>query len=370
MNSFLKTRHDSISTYKNRRKALFKNHVPQVIIRNFTRDLSVMLNARVSLPESLCILSRQIQNPAFSKVLDEINLNLKNGLSFYSCLEFYPRLFGNLFTSLVRVGELTGTLDEMFLRISAYLEKAAGLRKKFLQVMVYPAMVLGVAVLSVGFLLFYVIPAFTTIFNNFEIELPWLTLTILRISDFCRDNALPLGLSVMVFVYMVFRLKSTAWLKCHVDHAIFYVPLLGNLVRKRYISFSCRILGTLLNSGISLLQAIDVTARSCGNERVRLELITMKDLTSKGEKLAHSFKGSQLFPLMVIQMIAVGEETGNLPRMLLKIADYYDQEIEGLTETLSSVIEPVVIVILGLIIGIMLIAIYLPLFNMTGFLGD
>jgi type IV pilus assembly protein PilC len=329
-----------------------------------------MLNARISLTEGLDILFCQTTNPAFRGVLDQIIRHLKSGLPFYNCLEFFPHLFGNLYISLVRVGEITGKLDEMLVRISDCLEKAADLRKKFLQAMIYPFMVMGVAFFSAGFLLFYVLPSFSAIFNHFEAELPLLTRLILRISDFCRENVLILTALLFSFFLLILRIKHSASFNWHIDLMIFQIPLLGNLIRKRSISQTCRIMGTLLNSGISLLRAIDVTASSCSNVRIKHELLLMKDLASRGEQLNRSFQNSRLFPLMVVQMITVGEETGNLALMLLKIADYYEREIEGLTETLSSVIEPVVILVLGLIIGIILIAIYLPLFNMTGILGN
>jgi type IV pilus assembly protein PilC len=350
--------------------SLFKNHISRMVIRNFTRDLSVMLSARISLTEGLDILFCQNTNPAFHRVLDRIILHLKSGVPFYRCLEFFPHLFGNLYISLVRVGEITGKLGEMLARISDYLEKAAELRKKFLQAMIYPFMVMGVAFLSAGFLLFYVLPSFSAIFNNFEAELPLVTRVILRISDFCRENLLILTVVLLVFYVMILRARRSASFRWYGDLIIFQIPLLGNLIRKRSISETCRILGTLLNSGISLLRAVDVTACACSNVRVKQELLLMKDLASRGEQLNRSFQNSRLFPLMVVQMITIGEETGNLSLMLLKIADYYEREIEGLTETISSVIEPVVIIVLGLIIGIILIAIYLPLFNMTGILGN
>jgi type IV pilus assembly protein PilC len=344
---------------------LFKSRVSRKTVSHFTRDLSIMLNAKMHLVDSITILSKQINNEYFKQILSSISNHLKGGISFSDCLGSYPRLFNNLYVQLVKVGEVTGRLDEMLNRISLYLEKIADLKRKTVQAFTYPMLVIAVAILSLSFILFYVIPTFSSIFKNFDSELPWLTQLIFNFSNWLKNNIPFIILILPGIVFLLHRVKNEPKVQIVFNYMILNLPIIGNIVRKNHISQFCRTLGTLLGSGVSLLEALDVTAKASNNYYVKQDINNMKYFVSKGEKLTHSLDQSAIFPLMVSQMIAVGEETAELPFMLVKIADHYDKEIDSAIEMLSSVIEPVVIVLLGIIIGTILISIYLPLFNIS-----
>jgi type IV pilus assembly protein PilC len=315
--------------------------------------------------DSIQILIRQGGDERFNTILKNILSRLKGGASLSSCLKTYPGIFSNLYVSLVEVGELTGRLADMLGRISAYLEKIADLKRKLLQAMTYPALVILVAIFSLSFVLYYVIPTFSTMFRDFGSELPWLTLVVLQLSHLLRDYTAFILMGILLILFTMYRMKDRPGFQRLSSKIVLNLPVLGELIRKNYITQFCRTLGTLLGSGVSLLRALDVVLVSVNNYHICQDIQKMKFFVTKGEKLTHSLGQSNVFPLMVIQMISVGEETAELPFMLQKIADHYDKEVDNAIETLSSVIEPLVIILLGVIIGTILISIYLPLFNLT-----
>jgi type IV pilus assembly protein PilC len=342
-----------------------RKRISKKMIMSFTRDLSIMLSARMLLIESLHILAQQNRNEAFGEMLRNIINQLKSGISLADCLRRYPKYFNNFYTSLVEVGQLTGELNQMLTRVSQYLEKIHELKRKLIQALTYPSLIIGVAILSLSFIMFYVIPTFATIFKDFNSELPWLTLVILNISVSVKDNVLYILLIFLTGILFINRIKGKPKFQLILNSIILNIPIIGGLTRKNYISQFCRTLGTLLSSGVSLLQSLDIAAKASNNYYIRKDIQNMKFFASKGEKLTRSLQQSKIFPLMVTQMIAVGEETAELPYMLIKISDHYDKEIDAAIETLSSVLEPIIIIFLGIVIGTVLISIYLPLFNMT-----
>lgn len=344
---------------------LFKSKVSRKTVNYFTRDLSIMLSAKIHLVDSIIILSKQNSNGSFNQILSSISNHLKAGASLSDCLGQYPKFFNNLYVQLVKVGEVTGRLDEMLNRITLYLEKIAELKRKIVQAFTYPMLVIAVAILSLSFIFFYVIPTFSGIFKNFDSELPWLTLLIFNISNWLKNNFFYIILFFMGIVFLLLRTKKEPKVQMAFNYVMLNLPIIGNVIRKNHISQFCRTLGTLLGSGVSLLEALDITSKASNNFYVKQDINNMKYFVSKGEKLTYSLSQSAIFPLMVGQMIAVGEETAELPFVLIKISDHYDKEIDAAIEMLSSVIEPIVIVLLGIIIGTILISIYLPLFNMS-----
>ncbi len=350
---------------KKGKSPLFRSRVSRKTVNYFTRDLSIMLSAKIHLVDSIIILSKQHSNGGFKQILSSMSNHLKAGASLSDCLGLYPKLFNNLYVQLVKVGEVTGRLDEMLNRINLYLEKIAGLKRKIVQAFTYPMLVIAVAILSLSFIFFYVIPTFSGIFKNFDSELPWLTLLIFNISNWLKNNFFYIILIFPGIVFLLQRTKKEPKVQMAFNFVMLNLPIIGNVIRKNHISQFCRTLGTLLGSGVSLLEALEITSRASNNFYVKQDINNMKYFVSKGEKLTHSLSQSAIFPLMVGQMIAVGEEAAELPFMLIKISDHYDKEIDGAIEMLSSVIEPVVIVLLGIIIGTILISIYLPLFNMS-----
>ena len=339
--------------------------IPRKMIQHFTRDLAIMLKARMLLTDSIEILAEQNQHQGLTQLLGIIERRLKAGASLAECLRSYPGIFDGFYVNLVAVGEITGRLDEMLGRISRYLEKMADLRRKLIQAMTYPSLVIGVAVVAVGFILLYVIPTFADIFSDFDAELPLPTRIVIAGSEWLQQwlPFLTAGLAAMVLFFI--KMRHHPRLQPKIDYLILHIPLIGAMIHRNYISQFCRTLGTLLDSGISLLEALEISSKATGNYHIRQEILAMQRFASKGEQLTRSLKSSQLFPLMVTRMIEVGEETAELPFMLTRIADFYDQEIDNMIDTLSSVIEPLVIIILGITIGAILISIYLPLFNMA-----
>lgn len=347
----------------------FRKKIPAKALVHFTRDLAIMLNARMMLVESMSILARQDTHHGFQKMVEKIGEQLKGGAAFADCLRPYPRVFNAFYINLVEVGELTGALGEMLNRVAVYLEKIADLKRKLIQALTYPVLVIGVAVASLSFIMLYVIPTFSGIFRDFNAELPWPTLVVLSISKFIQTHLFHFFVGLFMLVLFVRYSQSVEKIRRFRDGVVLKLPLLGELVRKNHISQFCRTLGTLLEGGVSLLKALDIASRSTENHYIRQDILSMKHFASKGEKLTRSLQKSHIFPLMVTRMLAVGEETAELPFMLLKISDFYDKEIDSAIETLASVIEPIVIVVLGVIIGAILISIYLPLFNMTEVMG-
>jgi type IV pilus assembly protein PilC len=344
---------------------IFRRKVPRKIFNNFTRDLSILHNARILLADSIDILSQQINHQKFKKVLRQISIRLKSGASLSETFRLHPEIFDSFYLNLVEVGEVTGSLDEMLSRLAIYQEKIADLKRKLIQALTYPALVILVALVSLTFILLYVIPTFSGIFKDFDAQLPWPTLVLIGFSDFLKDNSLFILLFITGLIFLVRYSKSLQRIQVMWDNFVLKLPVLGSMVTKNYISQFCRTLGTLLESGISLLTALDIASRTTRNHHIRKDILQMKYFAEKGEKLTRSLHQSEVFPVMVTQMIAIGEETAELPGMLIKIAEYYDKEIDSSIEILGSIIEPVMIVILGIIIGAILISIYLPLFNLA-----
>lgn len=338
-------------------------------IRNFTMDLSVMICAKVSLMEALDILSDQTDSKKMAGLLSDIMYDLQNGFSLTSCLSQYRSLFGGLYINLIRVGEMTGRLDEMLMQISAYLSKVSELKKKFLQALTYPALVLSVAFASVSFLLLYIVPTFKTMFQDLDADLPQITKVIFLFSNFCSDQAWYLFFFSLFLLISGYRLFTITTFRVSLMKLMLKMPFIGSLLTKYHISHFCRTLGILLESGIPLLQSLDATLQTSDHNLLLEDIHRMKASVIDGQKIGGSLVNTIFFPPMVSRMICVGEETAHLPQMLVRISDHYDRELDSLMESLSVLIEPLVIIILGLIIGTVIIGIYLPLFNMTELIG-
>ncbi len=344
-------------------------HVSSRTVRNFALNLSVMLNAKIGLVEALQILLEQSDSKQLTKVIGKILFTIQSGLSFAESLTKFPGLFGRLFVNLVQVGEKTGRLDEMLSRISFYLEKTSELKRKLAQALTYPALVISVAIFSTGFLLFYIVPAFSVMFHDFHTELPPISRILFRSSEVIRTHILLFLLVLTGTILFLYLMNSVAVVKSFRRRLLMKIPLVGSVYIKYLISSFCRTLGILLESGIPLLESLDMVLRSSENELIRKDISGMKQAVIQGEKIGHSLREPVLFPPMVSQMIRVGEETASLAPMLIRISDHYDRELDVLVETLSTIIEPLVIIFLGAVIGLVIIAVYLPLFDMTEFIG-
>jgi type IV pilus assembly protein PilC len=334
-------------------------------ITSFTRQFSAMLEAKISLVRIFEILILQTTNLSFKKILADIKKKVQVGGALADALARYPDIFSTFYLSMVRVGELTGRLDYMLVRVAIYLEKMNELRRKLIQSLSYPGLVIMVALVAVTFLITYVVPTFADMFRDFDAELPLITVALMNVSDFIRNYYLLIFI-VIITVFMAIRYftKTTKGRKL-LDKLNLSMPVTGELVRKNYISRFTRTLSILLESGIPLLEALKVCSDSMSNSVVQQEIQRMQRFAEKGENLTHSLSRSAVFPVMVTQMISVGEETAEMDKMLQRIADYYDMEIEASLAIISSVFEPLIIVFLGIILGTILVALYMPLFDLV-----
>ncbi len=335
------------------------------IVENFSKDLSILLGARMRLIDSLVILSQQSRGNPFKYTIDDLIMQLKKGQAFSRALAHYPKYFDELFINLVEVGEMTGNLSEMFTRIFLYNQRISETKRNLKQALTYPFLILAVASLSLSFIFLYIIPTFTTIFHEFDSDLPWLTQVIFQMSIVFKGKIFYLFCFLFLTFILFRKIENNTTLKKYRDHFILQLPFYGTLIQKNSISLFCRTLGVLLDSGIPFMQSIEIAQKSVRNTSFRTEISRIKMASLRGHKLASSLSQSKLFPVIVGKMISISEETAELPRMMFLVADNYDQDLENIIEMISHIIEPVLIIILGVIIGIVLISVYLPLFNMT-----
>lgn len=345
-------------------QSLLRKSVRTKDIADFTRQLSVMLQARLPLAKSLEILLHQQKKGAFRNVIEQVLKGVKSGNSLSESMSFHPRVFGPLYVNLLSAGEVSGNLSEILQQLSIHLEKMVGLRRKILTAMTYPAVIVVVAVGAISFLVFGVMPTFSDLFQDFDARMPLPARILIGSANFVKSKILFLVLAGAVLLFLLRRLirsEKGGWM---LDRLKLKIPLTGPVVKKVAIARFARTLGTLLSGGVPLLDALEVTARSSGNRLIEKEIIEMKQMASKGEAIEKSMSGSTVFPDLVIQMIAVGEETAELPRMLARTAEYYESETDASIDAMTSVIEPLVIVVLGVILGGTMIAIYMQIFDL------
>jgi type IV pilus assembly protein PilC len=343
----------------------FKAGVSSKDLVIFSRQLATLVSAGVPIVQGLNILTDQIQSPVFKQVIQAIRTDIESGIAIADAMKKHPKAFSELYVSMIRAGETGGVLDAILERLSSYLEAAEELRGKVKGAMVYPIVVSGVASAVTLFLLIAVIPTFKSVFASFGGELPLPTRILLSISDFLRHNFLYL-MTIPIGLFIV----AKKWYKTEsgqewVDSWTIRLPVFGDLLKKVAVSKFTRTLGTLIKSGVPILQALDTVAKTSGNKIVEKAIFKARESIREGEKIADPLKLSGIFPAMVIQMISVGEETGNLEIMLSKIADFYDQEVDTAVKALTSLIEPVIICVMGLVIGSIVICMFLPIFQMS-----
>ena len=331
----------------------------------FTRNLALLLKAGVMMLESLQIIGKQSTERSEKDLINHLIIQLKSGQNFSDCLTLYPKLFSSIYCGLVEVGESTGELSEMLVNILEYLEKINRFRRKFIQALTYPLLVVSFSIIALAFMIFFVLPAFSDLFKEFDSELPFLTKLIMEFSEAIQRHLGHLVTFLLMSITILIYLKRCDPLKYFVHKKILQIPFLGTLIFRNHIFHFCRTLGTLLKGGINLTQSLEMVERSITNIYFKREILLIKNCINRGEKLSDSMLVFLFFPPVVIHMISVGEESGQLSSVLLKIANFYEQEIEHSIEILSGIIEPTLIMTLGIIIGLILIAIYLPLFNLT-----
>ncbi|MBI3298985.1 MAG: type II secretion system F family protein [Elusimicrobia bacterium] len=338
---------------------------PEVASRDlvlFSRQLSTLVSAGVPIVQSLTILEDQQENPTFKTILGEVRLDIEAGLSISDALKKHPDAFPEIYTAMIRAGELGGILDTILERLSGFLESSEALKAKVKGAMMYPAIVLTICSVVTVFLLVFVIPTFATIFESFGKELPMPTQMLIDLSNIMKKFWYVLVAGPFVTYKLFIRYYKTQAGQKVVDSYTLKAPVFGILLKKVAVAKFTRTLGTLIKSGVPIMQGLETVAATAGNKVIEDVVLSARESIREGGRLADPLKKSGVFPAMVTQMIGVGEETGALDQMLSKIADFYDQEVDTAVKGLTSMIEPIVIVVMGIIIGTIVVAMFLPMF--------
>ena len=330
----------------------------------FTRQFSTMIDAGLPLVQCLEILSNQTENKTLAKTIGLVRADVESGATYADALRKYPKVFDDLYVNMVAAGEAGGILDTILNRLAKHIEKAMKLKKEIKSAMVYPGVIVSVAVIVIGVLMVWVIPIFASMFTDFGGVLPLPTRIVMAASGFMQHNILWLVLGAGAALYGVKRWYGTEGGRKLVDRYALGVPVLGDLIRKAAVAKFTRTLGTLISSGVPILEGLSIVAKTAGNKTVEQALITARQSISEGKTVSEPLGQSGVFPPMVVQMIAVGETTGALDAMLSKIADFYDDEVDSAVAALTSLLEPMLMVFLGIVIGFIVIAMYLPIFQM------
>ncbi len=329
----------------------------------FSRQFATMINSGLSLLRALNILGDQTENPALAKILIQVRMDVEKGTSLSQALARHPKAFNRLYIAMVRAGEIGGMLDTVLLQLASTIEKQVELRRKIVSAMTYPVAVLLLVLLIVTAMLIFVVPTFEGLYADLKSPLPAPTKLLLNVSSFMTTFA---PLIILAVVGLVFLFKR--WIASDKGRAIWdafklKVPIFGKLVRKTALTRFARTLASLMSAGVPILEALEITAETVGNAVVAKAVREVQVGVRQGESMARPLGQHAVFPPMVVQMLAVGEETGAVDTMLEKVADFYDQEIEALVDALTSLLEPLLIVVLGGVVGGMVVSLYLPMFN-------
>ena len=331
----------------------------------FTRQIATLIDAGLPLLRGLTVLAKQERDPLLRRVIVSLAEGVQGGGTFSESLAGHPRIFNKLYVNMVKAGELGGVLELVLLRLAEFQEKAQKIKNKVVSAMFYPIVVLLIAILIMGFLLVFIVPKFQAIFADMlgGRPLPLLTQFVIGASNAVKSNIfLIIGAVVGIAILLRF-IRKTAKGALILDTFKLKAPLFGDLTRKSAISRFSRTLGTLVTSGVPILQALNITRETAGNTVIANAIMKVHDSVKEGESIVHPLEASGVFPPMVISMIDVGEETGQLPEMLLKIAEVYDDEVDSAVSGLTSLLEPIMIVFLAVVVGTIVIALFLPLIS-------
>ncbi|MDA8165136.1 MAG: type II secretion system F family protein [Desulfobacteraceae bacterium] len=359
------------SLVKEAPKDVFENlsiFKPKVTVKDvviFTRQLSTMIDAGLPLVQSLDILGKQQENVTFKKVLLEIKGDVETGSTFADAMKKHPEVFDNLFCNMVEAGEMGGILDTILQRLAGFMEKAQALKKKIKGAMTYPVICLCIAFGVLAVILVFVVPVFQKMFADFGSALPLPTQMVVNMSNFVKHNILYMIGGIIGIVILFKKVYKTDKGRRKIDAIVIDFPIFGPLVRKVAVAKFTRTLGTMLKSGVPILESLNVVARTSGNKVIETAVFRVADSITEGRSIAEPLEETGVFPGMVIQMINVGESTGALDAMLEKIADFYDEEVDQAVSNLTAMIEPLMMVFLGGMIGGLVIAMYLPIFSMA-----
>ena len=346
------------------KKKVAKGAIKMRDIVIFTRQFSTMINAGLPLVQALDILAKQTENKVLADVTRAVVFDVESGHTVADALAKHPKAFSDLYVNMVAAGEAGGILDTILMRLATFMEKNDALVRKVKGAMIYPGVIMSVAAIAICVLLVFVIPVFESMFASVGLELPGPTKVVIMASKILTGYWWAIGGGITALVFALRNYYKTSGGKLVIDRALLRFPVLGDVLRKSAVSRFTRTLGTLLSSGVSILDGLEITAKTAGNRVIQDAIMASRASIAGGDTIASPLQKSAVFPPMVISMIAVGEQTGGLDEMLSKIADFYDEEVDAAVSGLLSLLEPVMIVFLGVVVGGMVVAMYLPIFDM------
>lgn len=346
-----------------------KVSIPTKDIVVFTRQFSTMIDAGLPLVQSLEILASQQENKAFKEVLLAVKGDVEQGSTLSDALKKHPSVFDELYSSLVAAGEMGGMLDTILNRLATYMEKAEKLKKRVKGALTYPIVVIAIAVIVVAVILIFVIPVFQKMFADFGGELPAPTQFVINLSQGLKKYGVFMVIGIFVVMSMIKKYYSTPKGRKKIDTLLLKAPVISDLIRKSAVARFTRTLGTMISSGVQLLDGLEIVAKTAGNKVIEEAILNAKTSISQGKTIAEPIGESGVFPSMVVRMIAVGEATGAMDTMLNKIADFYEEEVDAAVDALTSMLEPMLMVVLGSVLGGLIVSMYLPIFKLAGAAG-
>lgn len=331
----------------------------------FTRQLATMVDAGIPILQSINALQDQTTHPGFKKTLSTVESDIQQGSSLSAAFAKHPAVFDTLFVSMVKVGETGGVLTAVLERVSSYMEKTLKLVRKVKSALIYPAVVVSMAIIITVILLVKVVPTFAGIYDSFDAELPAMTQTLIFISEMLKNYLIFVILGVVAIVISIVQWHKTEKGGLYLDGLVLRLPIFGELLKKVAISRFSRTLATLIQSGVPILESLDIVQSTIGNKVLERVVENVKNNVREGESIAAPLEKSSVFPTMVCRMIAIGEKSGQMEKMLLKISEFYDDQVDAAVEALTSIIEPLIIGVLGIVIGFIVIALFLPIISIT-----
>ena len=356
----------SISPMKTGLKIPFLNldRVKKKDLAIFARQMSVLIDAELPLIQSLTILAEQTRNKYFKRVITEVRTDVEAGSSLNQAMRKHPKAFDDLFCNLIASGEQSGSLDVMLQRLAEYIEKVVKLRSQVRSAMIYPTAIVTFALLVSIFLMWKVIPIFSSIFAELGAQLPGLTYFVIQLSNFVQNYILFIFIGLIGSVILFRYYRKTTSGRWAVDRLVLRLPLFGKLMRKVSISRVTRTLSTLLSGGVSMLESLKITSSTAGNILIEKSVMDARKQVTEGRSLTDAFRSTGRFPFMMTQMVSVGEATGTLDRMLAKLSDFYEDEVSSSVSALISILEPMMMIFVGGIVGVLILSMYLPIFNL------
>uniref|UniRef100_A0A7C4AIZ5 Type II secretion system F family protein n=1 Tax=Thermodesulfovibrio aggregans TaxID=86166 RepID=A0A7C4AIZ5_9BACT len=355
---------------KEERKVFIFGRVSQKDILFFTRQFATLFTSGVPVVQAFDALTDQIKNKTFRKILIQMRNDIEKGSSLADAMRRHPRVFSSLFVNMVKAGEEGGMLDKVLKRMAEYFEKMIKLKRKIIGAMIYPSMIIAVAVLVVAIIMIFVIPTFAKLFSEMGLELPLPTRITIAMSNFMAKSGIFIFFSIIGFFIFIKFLRKSEKGKKLTDRVFLKIPLLGSILLKSSLSRFSRTLGTLLGSGVPILSSMEISGRASGNKIIEDIVIEMREDITAGKSLTEVLKSKpEIFPPIFIQMVSVGEATGATDEMLNKVADFYDEEVDNAVANLMGMLEPALIVFLGVTIGFIVVSLYLPIFKLGEIAG-